>query len=137
MIIVQVYAVYLAVTIALTIWVGRTLFKNGKVFLFEVFVGDEDLASSVNHLLVVGFYLLNLGFASLNLAMEGQINDWRIGIESLSQKLGVVLLVLGGMHFLNLVIFSKVRSRQIALKQKEKWMDRMGVVGDVPRTART
>ena len=70
MLIVQTYGLYLAISIGLTIWVERTLFKNGKVFLVEVFKGDEALANSVNHLLVVGFYLLNLGFVALNLAID-------------------------------------------------------------------
>lgn len=63
------YLLYLAISIALTIWVGRTLFKNGRVFLVDVFHGNESLADSVNHLLVVGFYLINFGYVSLALKL--------------------------------------------------------------------
>jgi hypothetical protein len=55
------YLSYLAISIGLTIWVARTLHKNGRVFLVEAFHGNEELADSVNHLLVVGFYLINGG----------------------------------------------------------------------------
>ena len=105
------YLVYLAISIALTIWVARTLHKNGRVFLVDVFHGNESLADSVNHLLVVGFYLINFGYASLALKLGYEVNNAQEGIEALSVKVGMVLLVLGGMHFFNLFIFSRMRRR--------------------------
>lgn len=105
------YLLYLAISIALTIWVGRTLFKNGRVFLVDVFHGNESLADSVNHLLVVGFYLINFGYVSLALKLGYDVATAREGIEALSVKVGWVLLVLGAMHFFNLLIFSRMRRR--------------------------
>jgi hypothetical protein len=117
--IVTTYIAYLLVSIALTVWVARTLFKNGRVFLVEVFKGNEQLADSVNHLLVVGFYLINLGYVSLALRIEGQIDTSRLAIESLSSKLGIVMLVLGAMHFFNLVVFNTVRNNA----HRQRWME--------------
>lgn len=111
-IVVVTYAAYIVVSVFLTIWVARTLHKNGRVFLVEVFGGDEGLADSVNHLLVVGFYLINLGYVSLALKIGYQIETMRAGIEALSWKIGLVLLVLGGMHFFNLFIFSMIHRCQ-------------------------
>lgn len=105
------YALYLAIAIPLTIWVARTLHKNGRIFLVECFRGNEALADSVNHLLVVGFYLINIGFVSLYLKLAHEVADTRGVFEALSGKLGVVILVLGGMHFFNLFLFSKLRNR--------------------------
>ena len=105
------YLIYLAISIALTIWVARTLHKNGRVFLVDVFHGNEALADSVNHLLVVGFYLINLGYVSLALKIANGVATAQAGIEALSLKVGAVLLVLGGMHFFNLFIFSRMRRR--------------------------
>jgi hypothetical protein len=110
-IIVVTYATYVAISILLTVWVARTLHKNGRVFLIEVFNGDAALADSVNHLLVVGFYLINFGYVSLALRIGGEIADTRAGIEALSYKIGLVLLVLGGMHFFNLLIFQRIHRR--------------------------
>ena len=104
------YALYLAVSIGLTVWVARTLFKNGRVFLVDVFHGNESLADSVNHLLVVGFYLINLGYVSLALRLGYEVETARQSIEALSWKVGLVLLVLGGMHFFNLFVFSRIRA---------------------------
>ena len=109
------YLLYLAISIALTIWVAHTLHKNGRVFLVDVFHGNEPLADSVNHLLVVGFYLINLGYVSLALKLGYSLASAREGIEALSVKVGMVLLVLGGMHFFNLFIFSRMR-RRVALR---------------------
>lgn len=107
------YIVYLLISIALTVWVGRTLHANGRVFLLDVFHGNDGLADSVNHLLVVGFYLINFGYVSLALQLGYQVLDARGVIEALSTKIGVVLLVLGGMHFGNLYVFSRIRRRAV------------------------
>ncbi len=110
-IVVTTYMVYLAISIALTIWVAHTLHKNGRIFLVDVFHGNDALADSVNHLLVVGFYLINLGYVSLALKLGYVINNTQEGIEALSVKIGMVLIVLGGMHFFNLFVFSRMRKR--------------------------
>lgn len=105
------YFSYAAISIALTIWVAKTLHRNGRVFLIDAFQGNEALADSVNHLLVVGFYLINLGYVSLALKTDSPIASARQGIELESEKLGVVLLILGGMHFFNILVFAKMRQR--------------------------
>ena len=111
------YLIYLALSIALTIWVGRTLHKNGRVFLVDVFHGNEALADSVNHLLVVGFYLINFGYVSLALKLGYAIETAEQSVEALSVKIGMVLLVLGGMHLFNLFVFSRMRRRAHAHQQ--------------------
>ena len=108
---ISTYLVYLAISIALTIWVARTLHKNGRVFLVDVFHGNEALADSVNHLLVVGFYLINFGYVSMALKLGYVVANAEQAIEALSVKIGMVLIVLGGMHFFNLFIFSRMRRR--------------------------
>lgn len=105
------YLTYIALSVALTIWVAHTLHKNGRIFLVDVFQGNEALADSVNHLLVVGFYLINLGYVSLALKLGYEITTTQEGIEALSWKVGLVLVVLGVMHFFNLFIFSRIRRR--------------------------
>ena len=111
------YLIYLAISIALTIWVGRTLHKNGRVFLVDVFHGNDALADSVNHLLVVGFYLINFGYVSLALKLGYTIDTAEESVEALSVKIGMVLLVLGGMHLFNLFVFSRMRRRSMAHTQ--------------------
>lgn len=112
--VVVTYALYLAISIALTVWVARTLFRSGQRFLVDVFGGDGELAASVNHLLVVGFYLVNLGYVCLALKVGYDLAGVRQGIEVLAGKVGVVMLVLGAMHFFNLVVFRHIRASHVA-----------------------
>src|SRR5437016_5823969 len=99
------YVAYLLISVGLTVWVARTLHKNGRVFLLDSFLGNAALADSVNHLLVVGFYLVNIGFVSLALSHGERAVDAETSLEILSSKVGLVLVVLGAMHFLNLYVF--------------------------------
>lgn len=108
---VTTYAVYLLISVAMTIWVACTLSKHGQPFLIDVFSGNKEMANSVNHLLVVGFYLINLGYVSLALKLGYDVETMRGSIEALSEKIGFVLVVLGSMHFFNLFLFSQIRSR--------------------------
>ena len=111
--IVWTYLSYLVLSVSLTIWVAKTLHKNGRIFLVDAFRGNEALADSINHLLVVGFYLINIGYVSLALK-EGLVPvDLQGVLETLSRKVGIVLLVLGGMHFFNLLVFSRMRKRAL------------------------
>jgi hypothetical protein len=111
--IVWTYIVYIALSIPLTIWVAHTLYKNGRVFLIDSFRGNERLADSVNHLLVVGFYLINIGYVALALKERIAPTDVREVLETISRKIGVVMLVLGVMHFFNILVFSKMRRRAL------------------------
>ena len=94
-----------------TIWVAHTLHRHGRVFLLDAFHGNDALADSVNHLLVVGFYLVNIGYVAIALRTTEKPRDLAAAIELLSHKIGIVLLVLGVMHFINLKIFSAIRQR--------------------------
>ncbi|MFB0630043.1 hypothetical protein [Streptomyces sp. AB3(2024)] len=107
------YVIYLVVSIGLTIWVARTLSRNGRVFIGDVLQGNEKLADAVNHLLVVGFYLVNIGFVTLYLRSGESILEARGLFEALSVKIGVVLLVLGVMHLGNVWVLNRMRRRGI------------------------
>ena len=89
--IVWTYLAYLLLSIALTIWVARTLNKNGRIFLVDSFIGNEPLADSVNHLLVVGFYLINFGYVTMALKSGDRPQDLQGVLETLSSKIGWVL----------------------------------------------
>lgn len=108
------YLVYVTLSVALTVWVGRTLYSNGRVFLISVFGGDTELASSVNRLLVVGFYLINLGFVSLALRTGDAVSTATGAVELLSRKMGLVLVVLGVIHLCNVLVLNRMRRRATA-----------------------
>ncbi|MFC5049771.1 hypothetical protein ACFPK9_03980 [Rubritalea spongiae] len=108
---IAVYFVYIIACIGLTVWVANTLHQNGRVFLIEAFRGDEERADAVNHLLKVGFYLINVGFFLLFLKTGERPEGFVGAIEYCATKLGFVTLVLGGMHFFNMYNFDKMRKK--------------------------
>ncbi len=106
------YLTYLSLSVFITVYVSHTLSRNGLVFLIERFDGDVDLAKSTNHLLVVGFYLLNLGFVLLRMQTGVEIRHVEALIEYQTSGLGLVLVVLGIVHFFNMMIIHRfARSR--------------------------
>jgi hypothetical protein len=113
MLLLVTYAVYVGLSLAITVWVGRTLSKNGRVFLVENFEGQETLADSINHLLLVGFYLVNIGFISLALRYGEKPSDAVGAVEFLSTKIGLVVVVLGVMHFFNMNMLVKFRHSKL------------------------
>lgn len=98
---------YLLISIAMTIWVAYTLSTNGLVFLIEAFDARADLARSINHMLVVGFYLVNIGFILLALRFGLRPVDLPGAMEYVSTKVGLALLVLGAMHFTLMYVIGK------------------------------
>ena len=124
------YILYLAISIGLTVWVARTLSTNGEVFLIECFGHDETLAKSTNHLLVVGFYLVNLGFILLTLQFGREPDTLTEAIRFLSSKVGLAVVVLGGMHFFNMHAIAKF-GRKVA-----SWLREGRVLNSPPIPAR-
>ncbi|UOX84647.1 hypothetical protein MUY14_22785 [Amycolatopsis sp. FBCC-B4732] len=114
--VVLAYALYLLISIPLTVLVARTLSKHGRTFLAEVFADSPGLATAVNQLLVVGFYLISLGFVTLFLTSRATVLSAREVFELLSVKVGVVALILGVMHLTNVLIFNGIRRRHLAPK---------------------
>ena len=110
---VATYVVYLLLSLAITVWVGRSLNRNGRVFLVENFQGQEALADSINHLLLVGFYLVNIGFVALALRYGVKPTDLVGAFEFLSTKVGLVVVVLGLMHFFNMRMLVHFRTSKL------------------------
>ena len=126
------YVVYLLITVPLTIWVATTLSHNGRVFLEDVFAGDDALANAVNKLLVVGFYLLNLGFVVLFLRIKDPVADLGGLFDTLSIKVGVVMLTLGVLHFFNVYVFNSIRRRSRMESLRSAPVPPQGFVPPVP-----
>ena len=96
------YALYLLISLGMTVWVAHTLHSHGEVFLVECFGHNERLARSTNDLLVVGFYLINIGWILLTLEYGTEPATWTDVIKFVSSKVGLAVVVLGGMHFFNM-----------------------------------
>jgi hypothetical protein len=113
--IVLAYFIYLPLALGLTLYVARTLFRNGRVFMLDIFHGRTDIADSTNRLFEVGFYLLNMGFALKVLPIPDNSYDPldtnQELVEVLAGKLGGFAIYLGIMLFLNLYLFFRGRRK--------------------------
>jgi len=105
------YAIYVTISIGLTLWVGKTLHKYGRTFLLDIFGQDEMLTTSINKLLLIGFYLVNLGYILFNLITRRNVKTTVDMIELLSEKIGLIVIVLGLMHFFNIIILLRMRAK--------------------------
>ena len=108
------YLCYIGISLGVTIWVAKTLHKNGSAFLIDAFQNNKEIAESINHLLVVGFYLINLGYMSYTLRIAKHPETIAQCIELLSTKIGLILLILGMMHFFNIYVFARIRKNGIS-----------------------
>lgn len=114
------YAIYLPTAILLTLYVSRTLFKNSKIYMLDIFKGREEIALATNRLFETGFYLLNIGFALMILEMNLYTGTNRELVEALSYKIGGFSIYLGVMLFVNLFFFfrGKRKAKEAVMMQQ-------------------
>ncbi|WP_166926180.1 hypothetical protein [Flavobacterium poyangense] len=112
------YSIYLPIALFLTYYVSKTLFKNGKIFMLDIFKGREDIAQATNKLFETGFYLLNIGFALMILKLQLDTDSYQELIENLSYKIGGFSIYLGIMLFFNLYFF--FRGKRKAKETREE-----------------
>ncbi len=114
------YAIYLPIVLFLTYYISKTLFKNSKVYMIDIFNGREEIANATNKLFETGFYLLNIGFALMILKINEELNDYQTLIEALSYKIGGFSIYLGIMLFFNLYFFfrGKRKAKEVLTIQK-------------------
>jgi hypothetical protein len=108
--VIEIYFVYAAVAVGLTAWLARTLSKNGAIFLEDVFKDRPGLAEAVNRLLVVGFYMLNLGYAFYILRAGRELDAFE-AMQYLVNRLALLLVTLALIHFVNVLVFWRIRGR--------------------------
>lgn len=118
--IITAYFIYLPVTLLLTWFVAQTLFRNGLVFMRDIFFGREDIAKATNSLFKIGFYLLNIGFALFILRIYDTLTGMQSTIEVLSSKIGGFSIYLGIMLFFNLYLF--FRGKKVAKQKHDQHM---------------
>jgi hypothetical protein len=98
------YIIYLFITYLITVHVGLRFYRNGRVYILRLLHGDEKMTDSINNILLVGYYLLNLGYASLMISTWKTITKWAEMTGSISTMTGKIMLALAIMHFWNMTV---------------------------------
>jgi hypothetical protein len=125
-------AVYLAISLALTVWVARTLERNGRVFLVDIFPGNAEIGKAAKRLLLFGFYLINVGYLIWTVSMSPNPENTRALIERVTDKVGGALVVLGVTYFFVLAALQRLQKR--GQERLDRGRDR-GVGGWSPESA--
>lgn len=114
------YLIFGTITIYIILWVGKLFHRNGRIFILTLFAQRKDITDTTNNLLLVGYYLFNIGYAILQFSTWREISDWSSLISSISVKTGLLVLLLAGLHFNNMFIIyllSKNKTHSLTLKQ--------------------
>ncbi len=98
------YFIYLPIMVFITVGLGYTFFKNGRVFILKQFNGDEEMTDFINRILLVGYYLFNLGYCFYIVGDWVTLKHWPHLLTSLSQTIGTIVIALGIMHFINVTV---------------------------------
>lgn len=106
------YLIYLPITFYITVIVGRVLYKRGLPFLLDMFSNNEILANILNKSLLLGYYLINLGFAAVSINTFYSIASSTQLVEELSKRIGLNIISIAIIHYFNLFTFSHF-SKQI------------------------
>lgn len=99
---------YTAISLALVHMVGQTLSRNSRAFLPQK-PGQDGMAEAVTRVLVVAYYLLALGFIALTMPTWSHVASPGRAMELLSVQVGILLLVLGGLHLAGTAVLARLR----------------------------
>lgn len=98
------YSIYLPIGVFVTYWVGKSLYRNGRLYLQQIFSQNEQLIDPINKTLLTGYYLLQVGYVFVLMVEQQPIYTCAQLIEVLSSRVGLISVSLGGIHFFNLAV---------------------------------
>jgi len=96
------YTIYGSITAFIILRVGWVLYKNGAHYLDDLLYPDIELSHTVNRLLLVGYYLVNLGYVAGTLAFLEKAENWTTLIEIVSKRTAFIVLSLAVLHYFNM-----------------------------------
>src|SRR5688500_11558974 len=105
------YIIYLFITYLITVHVGLMFYRNGRVYILRLLHGDEKLTDSINNILLIGYYLLNLGYGALMINTWKTIITWTELVGSIATMTGKIMLTLAIIHFFNMAVIYVISRR--------------------------
>jgi hypothetical protein len=103
------YAAYLVITIATTVFVARKLRLHGLTILTDGQEQRTALMNAFTNLVLVGFNLVTFGIVSYALNVNTPVATAEKSIEVLSQKVGLIIMLIAGVHFVLTIVFAAIR----------------------------
>ena len=101
------YLIYRSITAIIIIKVGSICYRNGNIFVSELIPNDEDLCHKINQILLLGYYLLNLGYCAMTLISWNKILSFHQLIEIIAFKSAIIIGTIAIMHYINIFVLTK------------------------------
>jgi hypothetical protein len=108
------YIIFLGLISFITFKVGWIFYKNGEVYLKMLFPKDQHLIQPINRLMLIGYYLLNIGYAAVSLHFWEPVVNLLDVFSAVSTYSAIIILFLAIMHYFNMfwmLIYAKHRNR--------------------------
>lgn len=101
------YTIYLLITIFIIIKVGKICYKNGNIYVAQLIPEHEDLCLKTNQILLIGYYLLNIGYCAMTLISWEKIIFFNQLIEVIAYKSAIIICTIATMHYVNIMVLTK------------------------------
>jgi hypothetical protein len=101
------YFIYLTITIFIIVRVGKNCYKNGNIFVSELIPNHLDLCQKINQILLLGYYLLNIGYCAMTLISWEKILLTSQLIEVIAIKAATIIFIISALHYTNIIILTK------------------------------
>ncbi len=101
------YSIYLLITALIIIKVGFICYKNGNIFVTNLIPNDKEFCTRINKMLLVGYYLINIGYVVISLSDWKKINSFLQMVESISKHTAIIISILALLHYFNLFWITK------------------------------
>ena len=106
------YSIYGCISFYIIFYVGKLFYRNGRVFILRLFDGNEPLTDTTNNILLIGYYLFNLGYSVFQLSFWEKVNGTDTLISSVSHKTGILVLILAVTHYFNMIFIYLLSKRK-------------------------
>lgn len=100
------YGIYLSITVFIIVVVGKTCYRNGNIYVLALIPEHADLCHRINSILLIGYYLINIGYATTTLISWQKINLLTELVEIIAMKTAIIMGILCLLHYLNIFIIS-------------------------------
>jgi hypothetical protein len=101
---------YLLIAVNTIYFLGKSLNKHGEHFLRAIFKDRMEIVLPVNKILLIGFYLVNIGLILLFHSVQEDTYTLGNIIQYLAIKIGITYIVIAVMHYLNILVFILIES---------------------------
>jgi hypothetical protein len=101
---VSAYIVYLILTVFIIVFVGRLFYRNGRVFILGLMKGDAAITDHLNKILLVAYYLFNIGYAFVKLRFWQKVENLEMLVSSIANNMSVLIFILALTHYLNMLL---------------------------------